>query len=230
MESEITTMYDLTIRLVAEVLSAVLSLILVYFMLKPYRLTKEARYLGLPLGFCFLGLSYILGAISLSQLFSSYFSVAWIPLLTRTFAFLFLAVVYYFSKKPSKYTRLMWDMTIGLLIIALAASIAAVLVFPQFAAGSYHFAQQYFRIFDMVCLAYIAFYTLRSHLKNLDPKTIWIPFGFILFAISQYSFLIWNIDASNFAFTGGLLIRLAGLLVFLSVSYRTFYSLKKEEH
>jgi hypothetical protein len=198
-------------------------------MVKPYRLTREGRYLGLPLGFCFLGVSYVLGAMALSQLFSPYFNFAWIPILARTFAFSFLAITYYFSKKPSKNTRLMWDITISLLIIALAASLAAVLVFPQFAVSSYHFGQQYFRIFDMICLLYIAFYTLRGHIRNPDPTTIWIPFGFILFAISQYSFLIWNIDDSNFAFTGGLLIRLAGLFVFLSVSYRTFYSLTKEE-
>jgi hypothetical protein len=71
-------------------------------MIKPYRLTGEGRYLGLPLGFGFLGISYILGAIALSQLFFSYSEIAWIPLLARTFAFSFLVVTYYFSKKPQR--------------------------------------------------------------------------------------------------------------------------------
>jgi hypothetical protein len=222
-------MYDLTIRLVAEVASAAICFILLYFMIKPYRLTRENRYLGLPLGFSFLGASYVIGAVTLSQLFSPYFKLAWIPLLTRTFAFSFLAVTYYFSKKPSKNTRIMWDITLSLLIIFLATSIAVVLIFPQLATSNYQSTQEYFRIFDIICLTYISVYTLRRHIKNPDPRTIWIPFGFILLGISQYSFLIWNIDASNFAFTGGLLIRLAGLIVFLLVSYRTFYSSKKED-
>jgi hypothetical protein len=223
-------MYDLSIRLIAEAASAILCFILLYFMIKPFRLTRENRYLGLPLGFSFLGVSYLLGVIILTQIFSSYVKLAWIPLLARTFAFSFIASTYYFSKKPSKNTRLLWDITLSFLIIFLIASVAAVLIFQQLASSSYFTAQQYFRIFDMICLLYISFYTLRSHIRNPDPTTIWIPFGFILLGISQYSFLIWAIDASNFAFTGGLLIRLAGLLVFLLVSYRTFYSPKKEEH
>ncbi len=214
----------MTIRIVVEVASAILCFILLRFMIKPYRLTGEGRYLGLPLGFCFLGISYVLGAIALSGLFSSYLEVAWIPLLARTLAFSFLVVTYYFSKKASKNTRLLWDITLSLLIIFLIASVAAVLIFPQLAASSYMPTQPYLRIFDIICLTYLSFYTLRSHVRNPDPTTIWIPFGFILLGISQYSLLIWVIDASNFAFTGALLIRLAGLVVFLLVSIRTFYS------
>jgi hypothetical protein len=223
-------MYDLPIRIVAEAASAILCFSLLYFMIKPYRLTRESRYLGLPLGFSFLGVSYVLGAIILTQIVSSYVKLAWIPLLARTFAFSFIAFTYYFSKKPSKNTRLLWNITLSFLIIFLIASVAAVLIFQQLAAISYMPAQQYFRIFDMICLIFTSFYILRKHIRNPDPTTIWIPFGFILLGISQYSFLIWAIDESNFAFTGGLLIRLAGLLVFLLVSYRTFYSSKKEEH
>ena len=222
------TMYDLTIRIVAEVVSAILCFILLRFMIKPYRLTGESRYLGLPLGFSFLGISYVLGATALSGLFSPYMVLSWIPLLARTFAFSFLVVTYYFSKEPSKNTRLLWDITLSLLIIVLTASVAAVLIFPQFAASSHISTQKYFRIFDIICLTYISIYTLRSHIRNPDPTTIWIPFGFILLGISQYSFLIWAIDASNFAFTGALLIRLAGLVVFLAVSYRTFYRSSKK--
>lgn len=222
------TIYDLTIRIVAEVVSAILCFILLRFMIKPYKLTGESRYLGLPLGFTFLGISYVLGAITLSGLFSSYWEIAWIPLLARTFAFSFLVVTYYFSKEPSKNTRLLWDITLSLLIIVLIASVAAVLIFPQLAASSYMPTQQYIRIFDIICLTYISLYTLRSHIRNPDPTTIWIPFGFILLGISQYSILIWVVDRSNFAFTGALLIRLAGLVVFLTVSIKTFYSSSKK--
>ncbi len=85
-------------------------------MIKPYSLTREGRYLGLPLGFAFLGASYAISAFTYSELY--YFSdFLWIQLLVRTFAFVFLAVTYYFSKKPSKNTRLMWDITFRIVIM-----------------------------------------------------------------------------------------------------------------
>ena len=96
-----------------------LSALSVRFMIKPYRLTGEARYVGLPLGFSFLGISYILSTLTVSQPYYSLAIFSWLQLLIRTFAFAFLATTYYFSKKPSKNTRLLWDTTLSLLIVAL---------------------------------------------------------------------------------------------------------------
>jgi hypothetical protein len=64
---------------------------------------------------------------------------------------------------------------------------------------------------------------LRSHVERSDPTTLVAPFGYILLGIGQYSSLIWAFDRSYFAFFGGLALRLAGLAVFLYVSYRSFY-------
>lgn len=221
-------MYDPTIRTVVEVISAILCFILLRFMIKPYKLTGEGRYLGLPLGFGFLGVSYILGAIAFSQTFFSYWELAYIQLFSRTFAYCFLVVTYYFSKKPSINSRIRWDITLSLLVVALAASIVVAIIIPQFAVDSYQAAQIYVRIFNIICLFYISIHTLRSHIKKPDQTTIWIPFGFILFGISQYSLLIWAIDESIFAFNGALVLRLAALTIFLFVSYLAFnYSSKR---
>ena len=95
-------MYDPTTRTVVEVVSAILCFILLRFMIKPYKLTREGRYLGLPLGFGFLGVSYVLGAIAFSQTFLPNRELSYIQLLSRTFAYCFLVVTYYFSKKPSE--------------------------------------------------------------------------------------------------------------------------------
>ena len=56
-------MYDLE-RITIEVVSAIACFILVRFMIKPFRLTGESRYLGLPLGFDFLGVSHVFTAVS----------------------------------------------------------------------------------------------------------------------------------------------------------------------
>ncbi len=214
-------MYD-EARITIEIVSVIICFILARFMIKPYWLTREARYLGLPLGFSFLGISYLISAFAYSQLYY-FFELLWIQFLSRTFAFVFIAITYHFSKNPSKNTRLLWDITFSLLIVTLIALFLVAVIFPQIASHNYNSSQMYVRIFNVVCLSYIAIHTLRSHVKKPDPTTIWVPLGFILFAISQYSLLFWYIDDSFAAFTGALALRLTALAVFLAIAYRSFY-------
>lgn len=216
-----TSMYS-TERMIVESVATILCLILVRFMIKPYKLTREGTFLGLPLGFAFLGISYFLAAISYSPLgFPK--ELMWLPLLTRSFAFVFLATTYFFSNRKSEYGQLLGELTISLLVIALAILLLIAFVAPGFAFNGYSNANVYLRFVNLICLSYISIYTLRSHVRNPDPTTIWIPFGFIFLAISQYSLLFWYIDSSFSAFIGSLVTRFAGLAIFLFVSYRTFY-------
>jgi hypothetical protein len=219
-------MYYDEIRITVEVVSAVIAFILLWFMAKPYKLTRESRYLGLPLGFGVLGISYVVSAFAIS--IPGYFTsqLAWLQLLPRTFAFLFLAVTYYFSKEPSKNSRLIWDLTISLLIFVLISSIASAIVIPQLSLG-YLSSSAYFRACILICLFYISFHTIISHIKFPEPSSVAMPFGFILFGVSQYSALIWAVDRSYFAFWGAISIRLAALVVFLSVSYKAFHGSKQ---
>jgi hypothetical protein len=219
-------MYE-EVRVTVEIVSTIVCFILVRYMIKPYLLTREVRYLGLPLGFSFLGLSYGISALTYTELYH-FFELLWIQLLARTFAFVFLAVTYYFSKKTSK-TRLLWDITFSLLIVSLVSSFLVSFVFPQVTSSSYIASQVYVRLFNVICLSYIAIHTIRSHVKKPDPTTIWVPLGFILLAISQYSLLFWYTDNSLAAFTGSLALRLMALAVFLSVSYRSFHERKRTE-
>jgi hypothetical protein len=198
-------------RITVEVVSVIICFFLVKYMIKPYWLTREIRYLGLPLGFSFLGLSYAISAIAYSELFHFY-ELIWIQLLTRTFAFVFLAVTYYFSKKNAEKARLWWDLAFSLLIVILIISFLVVVIFPQATLNTYTTSQVYVRLFNVVCLSYIAIHTLKSHTIKPDPTTIWVPLGFILLAISQYSLLFWYNDNSLSAFTGSLILRLLDLV------------------
>jgi hypothetical protein len=118
-------------------------------------------------------------------------------------------------------------MTLGLLAAILTILILLAIISPQFLGSNYRLAQIYVRVFDLLCLSYISIHALKSHIERPDSATLMIPLGFILLGIGQYSLIIWAVDASIFAFFGGLALRLAGLAVFLLVSYRTFYSSKK---
>ena len=207
-----------------EVLSATMCFALLRFMIKPYRVTGESRYLGLPLGFGFLGVSYIFAGVSLYfESFVLVNDIKWLQLFTQAYAFAFLAATYYFSKEPSTNTRLWWNITYSALFFAALVSYLIVVEPPMFRLPNYKTADEYFRLFNIVCLAYVSIHTIRSHVSKPDPETISIPFGYLLLGVSQYSLLIWSLDTSFSSFTGAYILRLAGLLLFLYVSFRTFY-------
>lgn len=212
-------------RIAYEVTSAILCFVLVWFMIKPYRYTREGRYVGLPLAFGFLGASYLFSAIIYAQ--PSFFAedVLWFQLVARTFAFVFLAATYYFSKNPSK---LLWNVTFSLIVAAIVTSVIAVIFTPQFDFESYRATSGYVRTFIIICLTYIIIHVLRSHIAKPDPTTLLIPLGYILLAISQYSLIIWAVDASMLAWWGALALRWGGLATFLFVAYVTFYGSRKK--
>jgi hypothetical protein len=216
-------MYE-EIRIAIDVVSAIMCFVLVWFMAKPYSLTGEHRYIGLPVGFFFLGLSSVVMIIAI--LIPNYFTseLSWLQLLPRTFAFLFLAVTYYFSNSLKK-SQLMWDFSISFLFLVLVTLCVFLVVNPDFASlASYFTLGFYFRIFNLISLFYISIHTLRNHMKSLESSTFLIPFGFILFAIGQYSIMIFLFDRTLFAFWGALALRLAALIVFLYIAYKAFYS------
>ena len=214
-------------RITIDVVSAIACFILVRFMLKPFRLTGETRYLGLPLGFGFLGASFAFSALSFSPIVD-FASTAWLQLFVRPFAFLFLAVTYFFSKSEKK-PKLLWNSTLGMLVAILTVLILLAIFSPQSLGSDYHFARLFVRVFNLICLFYITIHALKSHIEKPDPTTLMIPLGFVLLGIGQYSLLIWAVDESIFAFFSGLAFRLVGLVVFLFVSYKTFYSSEKGE-
>jgi hypothetical protein len=214
-------MLELT-RLILEPTSAIICFILVWFMIKPYRLTGDAKFVGLPLGFGLMGIGHVIAAsVAFSQ------DLRWPMLIFRTFSFVFLAATYFFAGKSSKVSQQLWNITLSALIVGLITLSMLVIVEPQSVWDSYNVAQIYMRLFVGISLFYLIVHTLRNHEKNPAPLTILIPIGFILLAISQYSLIFNYIDHSRTAFWGAIVFRFSGLIVFLIVSYKAFYSRRK---
>jgi hypothetical protein len=209
-------------RITIEVVSAIACFILVRFMVKPFRLTGETRYLGLPLGFGFLGLSYAFSAISYSSIFN-FVNNGWVQLFIRGFAAVFLAITYYFSKSANK-PRLLWNTTLALVGAIFTVLILVTIISPQISLADYVLWSICVRGVSLICLCYISIHALKSHMEQPDPTTLTVPFGYILLAISQYSSLIWVVETSYLALFGALTLRLAGLAVFIYIAYRGFYS------
>jgi hypothetical protein len=225
-------MYEI-VRVTVEVISAIACFILVKFMAKPYQFTLETRYLFLPLGFVFLGASYAFTAISFTlealQIRSTGFiNWYWVELVVRAFAFLFLAMTYYFSRLEKK-TKPVWNTTLVVLVTLLIISSLLSISYPQLPWSSYIIINIYVRLFSLICLFYISIHSLKSHIEQLDPKTLLIPLGYILLGISAYSSLIAAVGLTIFPLIGALVLRLAGLGVLLFVCFTTFYRFKSRE-
>ncbi len=196
-------------------------------MIKPYQITKESRYLGLPLGFGFLGLTYALSAFIYFQPFLFGKGTLYFQLIVRTFAFVLLCVTYYFSRKSADNKRFLWNLPLILLMIGLIGSFLILNIIPGDSLPSYQLTSMFTRVLNLACIVYICAHTLRSHLESKDSETIWTPFGFIFLGISQYTLIFYSLDGSMSAFFSSLAIRWAGFAVFLFVSYRSFYSIKR---
>jgi hypothetical protein len=211
-----------------ETVSAIACFILLIFMAKPFRLTRETRYLGLPLGFGFLGASYAISAVSYSPLIN-FSNWGWIQLFIRGFAFLFLATTYYFSKSKKK-PKLLWNATIGIITAMLTILILFAIISPQVSRPDFVQYYIFVQFASLICLCYIIIHGLKNHIEQLDPTTIVIPLGYVFLAMEHYSSLIWVVEWSYLALFGGLVFRLLGLAFFLFVTYRTFYSSEKREN
>jgi hypothetical protein len=216
-------------RITIELVSAIFCFILMRFMIKPFRLTGEARYLGLPIGFGFLGLSYLLSAFLYSPLFTlhAWTNFGWVQVLIRGFAFIFLAATYYFSKSEKK-LRFLWSLVLSCLLIIMTFLILFAIISPEITQSDYLFYYIISRVAGLACLGYISIHALKSHAKLSDSTTLLTPVGYILIAIDQYSSIIWRVDRSYLALFGGLSFRLAGLVIFLYVLYKGFYSTGNE--
>ncbi len=195
-------------------------------MIKPYQITKESRYLGLPLGFGFLGATYALSAFTFYQPYFFGQATLYLQVILRTFAFVFLCVTYYFSTKSVE-TKFRWDSTLSLLIIAVIAASITILNIPGSSLPNYELTSIIARILNLICILYLCVHTLRSHLETSDPSTIWSPFGYIFLGISQFFLIFYSLDSSMSAWWASLAIRWIALAIFLFVSYRSFYSIKQ---
>ena len=215
-----------------ETFSSAICLILVWFLVKPYQshqrrsTFRSSNWVWLPL--CFLCSFSFYTFISSCNFFDS--SLSLVPTSSEAiFQFCSLHLLIIFQINLQKTSRLMWDITLSAIIVALTSLVIFFFVAPQFEFGNYRVLSIFVRIFNIVCLLYITIHTLRSHLATQDSKTILTPFGYLFLLIGQYSLLTWNTgDVTNeVPFYGGLALRWIGLVLFLLIAYRTFYGTNK---
>ena len=207
-----------------DAISAVICFVLVWFMSKPYRRIGERKYIGLPLAFSFLGASLLMGLTRIIESVLFVDVMRWFQLFTQSYAFAFLATTYYFSRRRKGSNGLGVSLSFAAILLVAMVSFIIFFVAPAYELPSFSNADDIMRIFNIVCLGYISIQAIRSYATKPDFKTIWFPIGYILLGFSQYSFLLWSLDTSFWAFVGAHLLRFAALLLFMLVTYQAFYT------
>jgi hypothetical protein len=212
-----------------DVVSAILCFALLRFMLKPYSTTGEERYLGLPLGFALLGVSYLIaGAVAILDFSIITEALSWIQISAQSYAFAVIATSYYFSKKTTKNMRLWWTLAYPILFVAIFYVYLILIVPPSFVVSSYEDSNLALLAFNILFLAYVSINTLMTEKKSPSSNKIWIPYAFLLLCFSQFCLFVWSLDSSFISNIAAYFLRMLSLSIFLFVTYQSFHLSTKQ--
>jgi len=109
-----------------------------------------------------------------------------------------------------------------LISIPLMITISALFVQPILNDTELKDMSLYTTLFDIVVLGYIFVKCLKPLVKVANIKLLYIPASFALLWLEQYSLIINYFDNNQFAFIGSIIVRLAGLGLFV---YAIYYAL-----
>ncbi len=111
-----------------------------------------------------------------------------------------------------------------LISIPLMVTISALFVQPILNETELKDMSIYTTLFDIVVLGYIFVKCVKPLVKAANIKLLYIPAAFALLWLEQYSLIINYFDNNQFAFIGSIIVRLAGLGLFV---YAIYYALAK---
>lgn len=210
--------------------SVSLSLMISRSFFKSYRFSGFGYLLGLPMGFAFLGASFIFEAASLMYradplLYPAFF---WIQMSLQSEAFALIALSYYYRNSASRQLgrsvrpRDLIVIMIPLVMVAIPFLVPTFTLAaePYFSYAGLADLSFYMRIFNMVVIAYIFKSTIASLVKAANIKLLYVPAAFALLGLEQYSLVLAYFDNSVSAFIGSAAARMAGLALFAYIMHR----------
>jgi len=209
--------------------SVSLSLMISRYFFKSYTFSGFGYLLGLPVGFAFLGASFILEASSLMYradplLYPAFF---WIQMSLQSEAFALIALSYYYKNSDTSGSGRSIqprDVLVSMLPLAMVAIPFIVPTLSLAAEPYFNYADLadlsfYLRIFNMAVIAYIFKSTIASLVRAANIKMLYVPAAFALLWLEQYSLVLAYFDNSVIAFIGSTAARMAGLAVFAYILY-----------
>ncbi|MCW3999846.1 MAG: hypothetical protein NWE93_06375 [Candidatus Bathyarchaeota archaeon] len=208
--------------MIAEVVSAVLALALVYLFLKIYWLKRMHSLLGLPLGFILLAVSYFLFLVAFyapdQAAFSDYM---WLRVIFQTWGFALITLSFFLSNRPHKtaiyyiLSVFSWSLVLSLCVLGLLA-----VVYPV-SLSSVYSANDYFTVVNLILLTCVISFQINrlKMAKNNISELIRAPIAFALLWLGQFSFLIWNLDRGDMALVTSYVAKIIGLLLFFQLYF-----------
>ena len=106
-----------------------------------------------------------------------------------------------------------------LISIPLMVTVSALFVQPILNETELKDMSLYTTLFDIMVLGYIFVKCLKPLVKAANIKLLYIPAAFALLWLEQYSLIMNYFDNNQFAFIGSIIVRLAGLGLFVYAIY-----------
>lgn len=209
------------------VTSVVLSLLISRHFFKSYAFSGFGYLLGLPVGFAFLGASFLFELASVLYMGDPLLHPAffWIQMLLQSEAFALIALSYYYRNSTgeigSRFLRGIASTSLPLLMVAIPfiLPISALALQPYFNYASLADLSLYMRIFNIAVVGYIFKSTVVSLVRAASIKLLYVPAAFALLWLEQYSLIIAYFDNSIVALIGSALARVAGLALFAYIMH-----------
>lgn len=209
--------------------SVSLSLVISRYFFKSYSFSGFGYLLGLPVGFAFLGASFVFEAASLMYMADPvlYPAFFWIQMTLQSEAFALIALSYYYKNSDAGGSgrkvrpRDVLVTTLPLVMVAIpfivpTMSLAAAPYFNYAGLADLSF---YMRLFNMAVIAYIFKSTIASLIRAANIKMLYVPAAFALLLVEQYSLILAYFDNSVIAFIGSAAARMAGLALFAYIMH-----------
>jgi hypothetical protein len=209
--------------------SVSLSLIISRYFFKSYTFSGFGYLLGLPVGFAFLGGSFLFEMSSLMYradplLYPAFF---WIQMTLQSEALALIALSYYYKNSDTsgsgKQVRAR-DILVTMLPLAMVAIPFLVPTFslvnqPYFNYAGLADLSLYMRIFNIIVIGFIFKSTIASLVRAGNVRLLYVPAAFVLLWLEQYSLVLAYFDNSVIAFIGSAAARIAGLALFAYIMH-----------
>jgi len=199
------------------------------YFFKSYRFSGFGYLLALPVGFAFLGASFLFEMTSLMYRADPVLHPAlfWIQMSLQSEAFALVALSYYYKnsdgKSPAWPVRardvLATALPMAMVAIPFIVPTAALVSEPYFNYPDLADLSLYMRLFNIAVVGYIFKSTVVSLVKAANIKMLYVPAAFALLWLEQYSLVIAYFDNSVVAVIGSALARIAGLALFAYVMH-----------
>lgn len=240
--------------LIVTIASVFLCSVIAMYFYRSYRFSGFGYLLGLPTGFAILAVSFVFEHLSVAYSHSEAIEdlFFWVRITLQSEGIAFIALSYILKNRVSSNTyglpytsKLLFSPNIWsyssikireiiisvlpmvVISIPLMVTISALFVQPILNDLELKDMSIYTTLFDIIALGYILVKCLKPLVKTANIKLLYIPAAFALLWLEQYSLVINYFDNDPFAHFGSILVRLAGLGLFV---YAIYYALESGRH